>query len=86
MYAITGATGNTGRVVAEKLLANGKQVRVIGRDTSRLAHFLQKGAEVIAATSQTQWVSRGRSTGPVLLMCWCRRTSPQRTFALIRNK
>jgi uncharacterized protein YbjT (DUF2867 family) len=49
MYAITGATGNTGRVVAEKLLANGKQVRVIGRDTSRLAHFLQKGAEVIAA-------------------------------------
>jgi uncharacterized protein YbjT (DUF2867 family) len=49
MYAITGATGNTGRVIAEKLLANGKQVRVIGRDTNRLAHFLQKGAEAIAA-------------------------------------
>jgi uncharacterized protein YbjT (DUF2867 family) len=49
MYAITGATGNTGRVIADKLLANGKQVRVIGRDTSRLAHFVQKGAEAIAA-------------------------------------
>src|SRR5215471_514100 len=49
MYAIAGVTGNTGRVVAEKLLANGKQVRVIGRDSSRLAHFIQKGAEVIAA-------------------------------------
>jgi uncharacterized protein YbjT (DUF2867 family) len=49
MYAITGASGNTGRVVAEKLLAEGEKVRVIGRDTSRLARLEQKGAETFAA-------------------------------------
>jgi uncharacterized protein YbjT (DUF2867 family) len=49
MFAITGATGNTGRVIAEKLLAQGEKVRVIGRDASRLARFVQKGAEAFAA-------------------------------------
>ena len=49
MFAITGATGNTGGVVAEKLLAEGEKVRVIGRDPSRLARFVQNGAEAFAA-------------------------------------
>ena len=49
MYAIIGASGNTGSVVAEKLLAQGQRVRVIGRDASRLAHLVQKGAEAVAA-------------------------------------
>jgi uncharacterized protein YbjT (DUF2867 family) len=49
MFAITGATGNTGSVIAEKLLARGEKVRVIGRDASRLARFVQKGAEAFAA-------------------------------------
>jgi uncharacterized protein YbjT (DUF2867 family) len=49
MYAITGASGNTGRVVAETLLAEGEKVRVIGRDTSRLVGLQQKGAEPVAA-------------------------------------
>jgi len=49
MFAITGATGNTGGVVAEKLLASGEKVRVIGRDTGRLARFVQKGAETFPA-------------------------------------
>jgi uncharacterized protein YbjT (DUF2867 family) len=49
MFAITGATGNTGGVVAEKLLASGEKVRVIGRDAGRLARFVQKGAEAFAA-------------------------------------
>lgn len=34
MYVITGATGNTGSVVAERLLAEGEKVRVVGRDRS----------------------------------------------------
>jgi uncharacterized protein YbjT (DUF2867 family) len=38
-----------GGVVAEKLLAGGEKVRVIGRDVSRLAGFVQKGAEAFAA-------------------------------------
>jgi uncharacterized protein YbjT (DUF2867 family) len=36
LYAVTGATGNTGRVVAQTLLAHGKRVRVIGRHPEAL--------------------------------------------------
>lgn len=49
MYVITGATGNTGNVIAEKLLSRGEKVRVIGRNASRLAPLVQKGAEAFAA-------------------------------------
>jgi len=49
MFAITGATGNTGSVIAEKLLAQGEKVRVIGRDAGRLARFVQKGADAFVA-------------------------------------
>jgi uncharacterized protein YbjT (DUF2867 family) len=49
MYVITGATGNTGSVVAEKLLASGTKVRVVGRDAKRLERFSQKGAEAVVA-------------------------------------
>lgn len=45
MYAIIGATGNTGSWVAEKLLAHGEKVRVVGRDRQRLEQFTRKGAE-----------------------------------------
>jgi uncharacterized protein YbjT (DUF2867 family) len=31
MYVITGASGNTGSLIAENLLKAGKQVKVIGR-------------------------------------------------------
>lgn len=47
MYAITGASGNTGSKVAEALLGHGAKVRVIGRDTNRLARFA--GADPFAA-------------------------------------
>ncbi len=45
MYVITGATGNTGQIIAEKLLAEGKAVTVIGRDEKRLASLVEKGAK-----------------------------------------
>lgn len=45
MYAITAATGNTGRAIAEALLSKGKKVRVIGRDAARLKPLVDKGAE-----------------------------------------
>ncbi len=47
MIAIMGATGNTGKVVAEKLLAAGRQVRVIGRDASRLEPLVKSGAQAV---------------------------------------
>ena len=49
MYAIIGASGNTGSVVTGRLLAHGEMVRVIGRDPSRLERFIEKGAEAMAA-------------------------------------
>jgi uncharacterized protein YbjT (DUF2867 family) len=49
MYVVTGATGNTGEVVADKLLAAGVKVRVIGRDAKKLERFTQKGAEAFVA-------------------------------------
>lgn len=48
MYAITGATGNTGSIVVKQLLAAGKQVRAIGRSTERL-QAAAKGAEPFIA-------------------------------------
>lgn len=49
MYAVCGATGNIGRVIAEKLLAQGKKVRAIGRSAERLQSLTDKGAEPIVA-------------------------------------
>lgn len=39
MYVIVGATGNTGSIVASKLLNQGKKVRVVGRNAEHLAQF-----------------------------------------------
>lgn len=49
MFAVIGASGNTGRAVAETLLAQGENVRVIGRDANRLAPLVQRGAEAFRA-------------------------------------
>jgi uncharacterized protein YbjT (DUF2867 family) len=45
MIVVTGASGRTGRRVAEVLLARGKNVRVIGRDKGRLTPLANLGAE-----------------------------------------
>jgi uncharacterized protein YbjT (DUF2867 family) len=45
MIVVTGATGRTGRRVTEVLLAKGEKVRVVGRDTKKLAPLAQLGAE-----------------------------------------
>ena len=45
MYVITGATGHTGKIISENLLAAGKSVKVIGRSADRLAELVAKGAE-----------------------------------------
>ncbi|HET6935712.1 MAG TPA: NmrA family NAD(P)-binding protein [Candidatus Angelobacter sp.] len=49
MYVVTGATGNTGNVVANRLLDAGKKVRVIGRSEERLKPFVARGAEAFVA-------------------------------------
>ena len=59
MYVITGATGQTGNKVAEKLLAQGEQVRVVGRDAKRLEPFVKKGAEAFVADISTRGAHEG---------------------------
>ena len=44
IYVITGATGNIGKRLAEKLLEAGKAVRVIGREAAKLSSLVDKGA------------------------------------------
>jgi len=46
MYVVTGASGNSGHVVAEKLLQAGKKVRAIGRNAERLEFLKERGAEL----------------------------------------
>src|SRR6202789_1723660 len=48
-YVILGASGNTGSIIADFLLAKGKKVRVVGRDAGGLQHFVRKGAEAFTA-------------------------------------
>jgi len=45
MYVVIGATGHTGNIVSEKLLAKREKVRAVGRDERRLERLKQKGAE-----------------------------------------
>jgi uncharacterized protein YbjT (DUF2867 family) len=49
MYAVTGATGNTGKVITERLLAEGQEVRAVGRNPEHLKPLAAKGAEPFVA-------------------------------------
>lgn len=51
MYVIIGATGHTGRAAADKLLDNGKKVRVVARNADHLTPLVSKGAEPFAANA-----------------------------------
>jgi uncharacterized protein YbjT (DUF2867 family) len=50
LIVIVGATGHTGRLAAEVLLARGEKIRVVGRDASKLQPFVQQGAEAAVGT------------------------------------
>ncbi len=50
MFVILGATGNTGRVAAETLLAAGQKVRVVVRSAEAAAAWKEKGAEAAIAS------------------------------------
>jgi uncharacterized protein YbjT (DUF2867 family) len=46
MYVITGATGNTGKIITNALLDAGKKVRIICRDAAKAKELIGKGAEL----------------------------------------
>lgn len=72
MITVFGATGNTGSVVANKLLDAGKKVRVVGRDAAKMAHFKDRGADVLAGdVTSPATIARalaGASEGAYLLL------------------
>jgi uncharacterized protein YbjT (DUF2867 family) len=47
MYVVTGATGNTGSVVARQLLEAGKKVRLLVRDPVKAQALAAQGAEIV---------------------------------------
>lgn len=50
MYVIAGVSGNTGSIVADALLEQGKKVRVVVREATKGEHWKARGAEVAVAT------------------------------------
>jgi uncharacterized protein YbjT (DUF2867 family) len=48
MFTIFGASGNTGSVVAKRLLEAGRKIRVVVRDASKVAALRSRGAEIIS--------------------------------------
>jgi nucleoside-diphosphate-sugar epimerase len=73
MYVILGATGNTGSVVAENLLAKSEKVRAVGRNKERLAALAKRGAETMEGdiSDATLFTRRLKEPGPSI--SWCRR-------------
>src|SRR5271167_254906 len=47
MIVVTGATGRTGKMATEALLAKGEMVRAVGRDAKKLAPLVERGAEAL---------------------------------------
>src|SRR5580692_10378873 len=49
MHVVLGASGNTGHIVAQNLLARQQKVRVVGRNAAHLQTHAAQGAEVFIA-------------------------------------
>ena len=78
MYVITGATGNTGSVIARRLLEKGKRVRAIGRSADRLQPLTNSGAEpfVCDLTNAAALASAFTDASAVYVMIPPHATSP----------
>ena len=78
MYVITGATGNTGSVIAKTLLEKGKRVRAIGRSADRLQPLTNSGAEpfVCDLTNAAALASAFTDASAVYVMIPPNATSP----------
>lgn len=63
MYLITGATGNTGSVVAKGLLKQGKKVRVVARSQEKLKDLASLGAETLTGDVTSQEIANKAFTG-----------------------
>jgi uncharacterized protein YbjT (DUF2867 family) len=69
MYAVVGATGNTGGAVAEALLSAGKDVTVIGRGQTRLQPLVGKGAQAFVGSAADAQAMALAFSGAVGVYC-----------------
>lgn len=78
MYVITGASGNCGHVLAEKLLDAGKKVRAVGRSAERLQRLKARGAELFVCdlTERTALAKGFEAAEGVFVMIPPSMTSP----------
>ena len=60
-YVILGASGNTGSIIANSLLSNGKKVRVMGRDAGRLSALCAKARKRSPPTSDAAALTKAFS-------------------------
>ncbi len=63
MITVMGATGNTGRKIAQGLLAAGESVRALGRDAGKLAELAALGADVRAGDTSDSTFLAGAFRG-----------------------
>jgi len=63
MFIVSGATGNTGRIVAETLLSRGKQVTVLVRDRSKGQSWVERGAKAAVASLEDSKAFAGVLSG-----------------------
>jgi uncharacterized protein YbjT (DUF2867 family) len=60
---VFGATGHVGGVIAERLLAAGRKVRVVARSADRLAALGKRGAEVVVGDASEPALARRATAG-----------------------
>ena len=63
MYVITGATGNTGKIIASTLLESGKEVRIIARNIEKAKELTDKGAVLFQGTTDDVALLKKAFTG-----------------------
>jgi uncharacterized protein YbjT (DUF2867 family) len=78
MITIMGATGHTGRTIAEILLGHGEKVRVLSRAEKHLEPLIQRGAEpaVGAASDRTYLIKAFRGADAVYALIPPNMTAP----------
>jgi len=63
MYVITGATGNTGKIIASTLLKEGKKVRIIARNAEKAKDLIDSGAELFLGNTDDVELLKKAFTG-----------------------
>jgi uncharacterized protein YbjT (DUF2867 family) len=59
-FAVMGATGHIGKILAEELLKRGHKVRALGRQREKLQELKNKGAEILAGDfTDSEFLAKG---------------------------